>query len=45
MRRTAALAALIGVMLVLSGCVAIECPDEYARPLQRARFCGPANVP
>jgi hypothetical protein len=32
----------IGLGLTLMGCASFECPDEFARPMYRARFgCGP----
>lgn len=33
-------AVLVAVGLALSGCIDIECPAEFARPLERERFCG-----
>lgn len=31
---------LAAVGMALSGCIDIECPAEFARPLERERFCG-----
>ena len=31
---------LLAAGLALSGCIDIECPAEYARPISRERFCG-----
>jgi len=32
--------ALLAAVLALSGCIDIECPAEFARPLSRERYCG-----
>jgi hypothetical protein len=32
--------ALVGAGLALSGCIAVECPAEIARPVSRERYCG-----
>jgi len=41
-RRSAVLLAAFGILLTLSGCIDAECPHEFARPLDRARYCGPS---
>ena len=28
----------------LQGCYSIDCPDEYATPHSRQRWCGPGNA-
>ncbi len=33
-------AALLAAGLALSGCVDVECPAEFDRPLSRERYCG-----
>lgn len=33
-------AALLAVGLALAGCVDVECPAEFDRPLSRERYCG-----
>jgi hypothetical protein len=42
-RRSALLLASFGILLTLSGCIDAECPHEFARPLDRARYCGPST--
>jgi hypothetical protein len=32
--------ALLAAALALSGCIDVECPAEFARPLSRERYCG-----
>jgi len=32
--------ALLAAVLALSGCIDVECPAEFARPLSRERYCG-----
>jgi hypothetical protein len=41
-RRGGLLLACFGVLLTLAGCIDAECPHEIARPLDRARWCGPS---
>jgi hypothetical protein len=31
---------LIAAGLALSGCIDVECPAEFARPISRERYCG-----
>ena len=33
-------ALLLAAGLALSGCIAVECPAEFDRPLSRERYCG-----
>jgi hypothetical protein len=36
------LLASLGLLLTLSSCIDVECPNEFGRPLSRARYCGPS---
>jgi hypothetical protein len=31
---------LLAAGLALSGCIDVECPAEFARPISRERYCG-----